>query len=175
MEDEGYDVALDDSGNIYTTGHISPPVDLDPGPGVDEYSEAGSFLSKFDPSGNYLFGRVWKAHCRGAAVDDFNNVFIVGGYSGPVDLDPGPGIDEHAGAGVFLSKFDSDGYFQWARTWDAWMDYSGNKVAVDYSGNACVTGMFENTVDFDPGPGVDEHTAYYWDAYLSKFPPDGNW
>jgi hypothetical protein len=31
-------------------------------------------------------------------------------------------------------------------------------------------------VDFDPGPGIDNHISNGGiDAFLSKIPPDGNW
>ena len=75
-----------------------------------------------------------------------------------------------------ISKFDSIGNFLWARTWGGinW-DY-GWSVATDSSDNAYVTGYFAETVDFDPGPGVDNHISNGDnDAFLSKFPPDGNW
>jgi hypothetical protein len=101
-----------------------------------------------------------------------------------VDFDPGPGEDNHTSNGspswdAFLSKFDPNGNFVWARTWggsDNWDGDEGYGVAADGSGNAFVTGYFNETVDFDPGPGVDNHTSNGgWDVFLSKFPPDGNW
>ena len=52
----------------------------------------------------------------------------------------------------------------------------GYAVAIDGSSNAYVTGHYNYIVDFDPGPGVDEHTYYgHDDIFLIKFPPDGNW
>jgi hypothetical protein len=40
-----------------------------------------------------------------------------------------------------------------------------------------VGGLFVDTVDFNPGPGVDEHTApgTNEDAFISRFPTDGQW
>src|ERR1051325_1182373 len=35
----------------------------------------------------------------------------------------------------------------------------GTKVVVDGAGNVYVTGYFQNTVDFDPGPGVTNLTS----------------
>jgi len=63
----------------------------------------------------------------------------------------------------------------WVRTWGSdYIDYTYDVVG-DPHGNFYVTGMFYNTVDLDPGDGVQEYTSMgYEDAFLSKFDPDGN-
>jgi hypothetical protein len=77
---------------------------------------------------------------------------------------------------IFLTKYDSGGNFVWARTWGGTGDDVGSQVAADGSGNAYVTGSFEETVDFDPGPGMDNHVSNgYCDIFLEKLPLDGNW
>ncbi|MCK4721614.1 SBBP repeat-containing protein [bacterium] len=136
------------------------------------------------------WGGIYRDGGYGVAADESGNIYVTGEFGGTVDFDPGPGIDEHSSNGdddIFLTKFDSYGTFQWARTWggpDYWdnlnnMDKDldkGSGVAVDGSGNVYVTGSFAGTVDFDPGPGIDKHSFNgSHDAFLSKFPPDGNW
>ena len=100
-----------------------------------------------------------------------------------VDFDPGDGIVEYISSGgrdSFLSKFTDSGELIWALAWggeDAgkWEDRALG-LALDNNGNCYVAGMFEGTSDFYPGPGIDEHTSNGGtDAYLAKFPPDGNW
>jgi hypothetical protein len=187
-DDKGYSVGIDGSGNAYVTGFFEGTVDFDPGPGVDNHTSTGGssdvFLSKFDSNGDFLWARTWgeSGYDKGysVAIDGSGNAFVTGYFfKGPADFDPGPGVDNHTSNGsrdVFLSKFDSNGDFLWARTWGgSGYDYVYS-VGIDGSGNAYVTGCFEETVDFDPGPGVDNHTSNgYYDAFLSKFPPDGNW
>ncbi len=187
--DLGHGVAVDGSGNAYVTGEFFGSVDFDPGSGVDNHTSYGGryvFLSKFDSSGTFIWARTW-AGCDyvytewslGVAVDGSGNAHVTGAFEGTVDFDPGSGVDYHTTNGhpdVFLSKFDSSGDFQWARTWGGSGIDNGRGVAVDGSGNVYVTGFFEGTVDFDPGSGVDNQTSNgFWDAFLSKFPPDGNW
>jgi hypothetical protein len=185
--DIGYGVSVDGSGNVYVTGVFYGSVDFDPGPGEDNHTSNGGcdvFLSKLDSSGNFLWARTWggssgQNYGNGVAVDVSGNAYVTGYFYGTVDFDPGPGVDNHTSNGwgdVFLSKFDSSGNFQWAKTWGG-IDYDDfGYVAVDGSGNAYVTGYFWGTVDFDPAAaGVDNHTSNgAWDIFLSKFDSSGN-
>jgi hypothetical protein len=188
-DDFGLSVATDGSGNVCVAGAVWGKVDFDPGPGVDNHPGHGqwdAFLSKFDPNGDYIWARTWGGWAweegYSVAIDNSGNPYVAGYFSeifgNPVDFDPGPGVDEHGSAGgdeAFLSKFDPDGNFVWARTWGGTYDDRGNSVAIDGSGNAYVAGQFAYVVDFDPGTGVDNHTSIgYVDAFLSKFDPNGN-
>jgi hypothetical protein len=167
--EEGSGVATDGSGNIYVTGFFEVIVDFDPVRDV--------FLNKFDSSGNLEWAHTWggegsDAGC-GVAADGSGNVYVTGYFSATVDFDPDGG-DPHTSiniADVFLSKFDSSGNFEWARTWG---DGCGYGVAADGSGNVYVAGFFWDIVDFDPGGG-DPHTSNgEWDIFLSKFDSSGN-
>ncbi len=182
--DRSYGVAVDDSGNVYVTGRFNNTVEFDPDGGDPHTSNGGSdvFLSKFDSSGNFEWARTWGGSewdCGyEVAADGAGNVFVTGEFRGTVDFDPDGDIDEHTSNGwpdVFLSKFDSSGNFEWARTWGgSWVDL-GFGVAVDGSGNVYVTGFFWYTVDFDPGGGWDYHTSNgQEDVFLSKFDSSGN-
>jgi hypothetical protein len=184
--DEGWSVAIDGSGNAYITGHFQDTVDFDPGGGLDNLTSNGDkdvFLSKLDPNGDFVWARAWGASewDRGCSValDGFWNVYITGHFEGTVDFDPGAGVDSHASNGhrdAYLSKFDSNGNLLWACTWGGPYQDWGMSVEINGSGNAYVGGVFDSTVDFDPGAGVDNHTSNgMCDAFLSKFPPDGNW
>jgi hypothetical protein len=184
--DWGEGVAVDGSGNVYVTGYFTGTADFDPGPGVDNHTSNGSyevFLSKFDSSGNFLWAKTWGGadweEGYGVVVDGPGSVYVTGYFFYTVDFDPGSGLDNHTSNGyhdVFLSKFDSSGNFLWAKTWGGSDDDLGFCVAVDGSGNACVTGCFQGTIDFDPdATGVDNHTSNGdYDAFLSKFDSLGN-
>ncbi len=68
----------------------------------------------------------------------------------------------------------------WVRTWGGDEYDKCNDAAVDPDGNIWVTGDFMRTVDFDPGPGEEIHsatTSSHCDAFISKFGPMGglNW
>jgi len=188
--DLGYGVAVDGSGNVYVTGIFSETVDFDPGPGVDNHitiDDYDIFLSKFDWSGNFLWARTWGGQPqpgddydtgRGVAVDGSGNVYVTGWFQTTADFDPGPGEDYHTSSGwwdAFLSRFDSSGNFVWAKTWGAEWGEEGHGVALDESGSIYVAGIFDLTVDFDPGPGVDNHTSSgVEEIFLSRFDSSGN-
>jgi len=182
LEDYGYGVASDGSGNVYVTGYFRVTVDFDPGPGIDNHisvEDGDVFLSRFDSSGNFLWAKTWGGsdwdNGHGVAADGSGNVYVTGGFWDTVDFDPGPSVDNHTSIGyidVFLSRFDSSGNFLWSKTWGGSGAEGGRGVAVNGSGIVYVIGYFTLTVDFDPGPGVDNHTSNGdFDVFLSKFEP----
>jgi gliding motility-associated-like protein len=67
--------------------------------------------------------------------------------------------------------------FQWAKQFGSSMPDDtnfdiGKTIAVDAQGNVYSAGIFFNTVDFDPGPGV--YNLINGGIYISKLSPDGN-
>jgi hypothetical protein len=185
-EDQAWSVAIDTSGNACVTGKFRDTVDFDPGSGVDDYTSNGSwdvYLTKFDSGGDFIWARTWggadEERAWSVAMDAFGNAHVAGSFRGTLDFDSGSGLDNHTSIGqedAYLSKLDSNGNFVWARTWGGADFDDARSVAIDASGNAYVTGDFYDTVDFDPGSGVDNHTSSGgFDVFLSRFPPDGNW
>jgi hypothetical protein len=185
-EDTAYCVAIDGSGNIYVGGYFSSTsVDFDPGPGTNilyHHYWYDAFLSKFDANGDHIWARGWGGDlgvfANSVAVDDSGGVYTTGKFLETVDFDPGPGVLEYESNGLedsYLSKIDFNGDFQWAYSWGADSYDRGYSIAVDCLSNIYCTGMFTNTVDFDPGPGVDEHTAINESAYMSRFDSNGDY
>lgn len=180
--DEGFGLAIDPAGAVYVTGWFQDEADFDPGPDVDWHASCGSldcFLSKFDADGNYQWALTWGSYywdqAQSVAADASGNVYVTGFFAGEMDMDPGAGIDIHsriASNDVFLSKFDSYGNYQWGLTWDG---EKGLSVATDSQGAVYVSGIFNRTIDFNPGVGTDLHAAAgaYNDAFLSKFDQGG--
>jgi len=192
-DDGGSSIAIDSAGNVYITGFFSGTVDFDPGTGVDNHTSNGNwdiYLCKFDAGGNFLLARTWGSNSmdRGAgiAIDRWNNVYVVGPFQGTADFDPGPGVDNHtSNAGTmnnpFISKFDANGNFKWARTWGtANCGSEAYSCAVDKFGNVYAVGDFCETlgvpVDFDPGNSVDNHFCNgAFDAWIVKYDSLGNY
>ena len=119
--DEGWDIATDDSGNVYVTGFFQSPFTVF---GVDTiFNHSGAydvFLTKYDSTGNVLWtksagGANSDLSC-GVATDDSGNVFIAGYFQsdsitfGSVTLN-NPG----GGCTIFIVKYDPAGNVMWAK------------------------------------------------------------
>ncbi|MGV9014089.1 MAG: hypothetical protein ACOH13_15965 [Flavobacteriales bacterium] len=110
-------------------------------------------------------------------VDMDGNVLVAGYFEGTVDLDPGPGIEMHTSVGesdVYVQKLASDGSLLWAVNFGGSSSDYATGINTDLQGNVYVTGVFNDQVDLDPGPGVTELvSAGGYDIFLAKFGPDG--
>jgi hypothetical protein len=160
-------IAVDDSGNVYTTGIFDGPTDFDPGTGVLTLTpgltfSSDIFVSKLDSTGALVWARQLGGNAfeggYGIALDDNGNIFTTGFFNGTVDFDPGPGI-YNLTAPVnetvsYLSKLGASGDFVWAKQPGGRTGYS---IAADHSGNVYVSGEELN----------DSIT-------INKFSPSGN-
>jgi len=202
----GDGIAIDDLGNIYIAGLLSGPTDLDPGPGEDIHEPVAipdAYLAKFDSDGIYQWGHHWGGDlmggsyyyekANGVAVDSLGGVYVCGNFRGTCDFDPGPDVfeaesngGEMGGFDAYVTKFNSSGEFEWARTWgsdypgdgiDTWVGETAWGVAVDSADNIYLTTGFLGTVDFDPGPEIDERTSTeeYGDVAILKWTSDGDY
>ena len=182
--DNAQAIAIDGMGDIYVAGYFGATVDFDPGSGTDEHMSVGdddAYLSKFDSSGNLLWVRTWGGvandHAEDIAIDSMGDVYVVGSFQDTADFDPDSDVYNLTPVGsydVFVTKFDSTGDFQWARSWGGSMADDCTGVVVDSSDNVWTVGTFRDTVDFDPGAGTDDHTAVgNPDIFLSELDSSG--
>lgn len=184
-QDESYSLALDASGNVYTTGYFNGTVDFDPGAGTATRTAAGSadiFVSKLNTSGTYVwaksFGGASDDMGQSITVDGSGNVYTVGKFQGTVDFDPGAGTVNRTSAGntdLFTLKLDASGNYLWAHGMGDTGYDQGKVVTVDGSGNVYTTGIFSGTVDFDPGAGTfNLSSSGGTDMYIAKYSAAGN-
>ncbi len=183
------DIAFDANQNIYVTGQAWGTADFDPGPGVAEYvskGDADCCIIKFDQYGNFQWGVGWggadRDSCTSVDVDPSGNVYLTGYFKQTVDFDPTGTVEEYSTPqdyGAFLCKYDSDGNYLWTKVWgnngNPEVRAAGQHVAVSGTSAIYVTGYYEGTVDFDPGPGTESYTSIQYgnDLFLSKFNADG--
>ncbi len=183
--DFGESIAVDASGNVYTTGFFQGTVDFDPGPGAQvltSQDERDIFISKLDASGNF----VWAKRIGGAsydigysiAVDASGNVYTAGFFQGTVDFDPGVNFHNLISAGmtdVFIYKLDAAGNFVWAKQLGGSGSEWTHSLVIDASANVYLAGYFEGTVDFDGGTGTYNLTsAGGFDIFVAKLNYWGN-
>lgn len=114
LDDVGYRIALDQSGNIYVTGRFEVTADFDPSIGQTNLSSNGGqdvFTAKYNATGaiNWAkkLGGPNNDYGLALAVDAFQNVFTGGTFSGTVDFDPDLGITNATSFGAddaFIQK-----------------------------------------------------------------------
>ncbi len=183
--DWGYSITIDGSSNLYTTGNFTGTVDFDPGTDLHYLTSAGSFdvfIQKLDSNGNFVWAkRVGGIHFDegySITIDGNSNVFTTGIFQGTVDFDPNIEVQNLTSEGmfdIFIQKLNSDGNYLWAKQMGGSdIDY-GRSIITDASGDVYITGNFRDTVDFDPGVGVQILTsAGIDDTFIQKLDSDGN-
>jgi len=186
--DKGYGVEIDEAGLIHTVGYFQSTCDFDPSLGTDildsENQPGGydAFLSKTNVDGSYYWARNWGDGLFqigiDARTDESDNVYVGGWFWGLTDFDPGSGVawEESDCKDGFLSKFDTDGEFQWVRVWVGTGCDDMLSMEMSDSGAIDLVGNFTETMDFDPGPGLDEKTsAGDEDIFITRYDQDGNY
>jgi hypothetical protein len=163
--EEAYDIVVDGSGNIYTTGYFENTCDFDPGVGTFTLIGTGAsteaFISKLDATGNFVWAKQYSGNgndeCFSITTDGMNNIYTTGYFEGSCDFDPGVGTFTLASAGqsdIFISNLDASGNFVFADRIGAGLSDHGNSVQVDAVGNVYTAGEFiGNGIDFDTGVG----------------------
>ncbi|WMX15899.1 SBBP repeat-containing protein [Aureispira sp. CCB-E] len=182
--DEAISMVLDDLGNVYITGHFHGTVDFDPNGGV--YNLTGSnpaFVQKLDSNGNFLWVKSMGSFLgtnegKSITLDDLGNVYITGHFQGTVDFDPNGGVYNLSSVGstdIFIQKLDNAGNFLWARSMGGNTTDYGYSIAVDNIGGVYTSGLFRETVDFDPGVGIyNLISTGDWDVFVQKLDSNGN-
>ena len=111
-------------------------------------------------------------------VDDSGNSYILGFYSGTLDLDPGPVVVNVTTVGssdVYLVKLNSNGQFIWGKSYGSTGADEGSTLCLDQQGFLYITGFFLTTIDFSGGAGTLFLNSFGdFDAFLLKLDTAGN-
>lgn len=178
------DMVLDAGGNIFLTGNFQNSVYFDPGTNLHILTSVGDddiFISRTSTSGQVLWakriGGPGKDHASSMAMDKEGNLILTGSFHGTADFDPSPNVfplSAGAAGDAYITKLDENGEFLWAIkvTGDGFNEI--RSVKTDASNNIFVTGLFEETADFDPTDGVATHASKgLEDIFLAKYSPEG--
>lgn len=186
--DQSNSVAVDKSGNVYTTGFFTGKSDFNPDTKDTFYltSNGGTdiYISKLDANGKF----VWAVNI-GESSDDAGNsinldasgyVCVTGFFQGKPDFDPGTSTTALTSAGgkdIFVCKFDVSGNFVWAAQMGGKDDDAGNGIDLDASGNIYTTGYFNSKADFNPSPkdSLMLSSAGKMDIFVSRLDGKGNY
>lgn len=117
------------------------------------------------------------AEVRDIEVDLSGNVYVIGGFRGNYDFDPGPGTNIITGVwnDIFIQKYTSAGSLIWTKTIHGTSNNVPYELELDVSGNLYIVGQFGTTVDFDPGAGTTSVTSVGdLDGFVLKLSSSGN-
>jgi len=179
LNDKGFSVSADRSGNVYITGRFdSPTIDFGGGPIVNNLNTY-IFIAKYDGEGNHLWSKGFAGGIYSfdsglsLSVASSSNVYMTG-YSDIPTIDFGGGPLKLSGNNdVFLVKFDSSGNHLWSKVFGGSFDDGGDSIFIDNSDKVYITGRFNSyTIDF--GGGALTNTSEDGDIFLAIFDSDGN-
>jgi hypothetical protein len=164
--------AVDSGGDVIIAGDFSGSLNLGGATFMGEAGELNLFVTKFDPSGAYLWGEGFaggEAFASRLAVDPSGNVFVTGLLYGSVDFGGAKPLTS-AGGAVLLASFDAGGNYRWARSFGGSLDppSDGAGIALTPSCHVVIAGQFKGTLDFG---GTPLASAGGGDAFVAKFSP----
>jgi len=177
-------MAVDDDGNVYTTGYFTDTSDLDPTEGESNLVANGFydiFIQKVDTEGNLVwalgFGADFFDLGTGIEVDSDGFVYVTGVFEQTVDFDPSDNTFELTSSGgqdIFVLKLSPEGDFVWAKTMGSPGYEEAVSIGSDANGNVFVSGYFSETGDYNPGEDVFELTSNGGqDAFVVKLDQNG--
>ena len=111
-------------------------------------------------------------------IDSNKSVIIAGDFRGTADFDDGAGVFNMTSNGdqdLFITEYDSSGNFHWAKHIGGIQGDQVREMKLDKLGNIVIMGMYQGTVDMDPGPGTVNATSVGSDAFVIKLDNNGNY
>ncbi|HSW85581.1 MAG TPA: hypothetical protein VLF79_03170 [Candidatus Saccharimonadales bacterium] len=181
-------LAIDTQNNIYIAGVFNGQVVFDGLGGSDSKTGSGSFLTKIDAAGSYVYTKTSDASggsVDGASVttDTQGNIFVTGAFANTVVFDGPGGSDTRSSPNNdgYLTKYNADGSYGFTKIFFDQIGFGNNSlplgVDTDIQGNVYLTGLFRGTVTFDGAGGNDSQTDAGGNesAFLTRFNANGTY
>lgn len=185
-DDSGYAVGVDAAGRVFTVGGFEGRhVDLDPTWTGAEFTSAGKediFLTVLERDSSWRwstrFGGPGEDRVTDLVVTPGGAFYMTGRFANTADFDhfgAGGEIASKGEADIFLVKYNGVQSFAWANGFGGARSDVGAGLSRDLLGNVTILASFEQTVDFDPGPGVAMLTSTGQDDLaVAQYAPDGS-
>jgi hypothetical protein len=184
-------IDLDNENNIYLTGTFRNIADFDASDESYLLTSNGFediFLLKLNTDGEFVyckqFGGLGNESCNGIDLDEYQNVYLTGGFAGDVDFDPTDGafiLSPTYDQASFILKLGADGDFIFAKKLESLSPDSPYinpfLIKIDNFGDIHLLGEYRDSIDLDPS----EETAMLFDSepfnlnpFIAKYDGDGN-
>ncbi len=168
---------------LYLLGTYKGDIDFDPSDGLDikqgDIDKDKTFLLKLTDTGSYIKTTILETNSpTSITINDKDSLYVTGSFNGRVnfnfDYTGNVFTSVNNSSDIFISKFKTDMSYLWTKTigsddWDG-----AESIAVNSRGDIYIVGGFNNTVDFNPTDGIDEHTSNgNTDIFITKFNSSG--
>ncbi len=163
QEDWIHTIAFDSNNNSYMLGVFSDTLRLEINGFEQEFTAEGSrdiFIMKLNGSDQitdvFILTGEGSISPKKLTIDEKDNLYISGNFTGEIDFNPGPGTDNIVKNSFygFVTKLNKDEKYLWTLTLDA----NFIKVLTDEN-NFYITGTFDGEVDFNPGLPKDVYNS----------------
>ena len=143
-------------------------------------------LSHFAFSQNFEWAKSYGGNYyesgNSIVTDSSGNIYSIGVFTSIVDFNPH--VDStyfitstENTTDIFINKFNSSGKFQWAKKIGGHGYDEGTAITIDAEQNLYITGLFEDSADFDPS--ISEHilvsSEASRDAFVAKYNSQGDY
>jgi hypothetical protein len=183
--DYGYALAVGPENKLYISGRYSKTADFDPSANTVNVTSVNNsidaFVACYDSMGVYQWvnsiGDMSVDMALGVKVDKNSNVYVSGYFADSIKVNPS-GSEKLYALGqndAFVAKYDAVGNYIWANRIGADKEDNNIGLAIDGNCNVYVYGKFQDTIDFNPGIGVDTLIAVAGssDSYIVKYNANG--
>jgi hypothetical protein len=130
-----YSIDFDSNQNPVFVGGYTGTIDFDAGAGTNTLTtgsgtDINGYVCKYDAAGNHLFafkigyyttliGPSIEDRVKKVVIDNLNNIYVCGWYSGTTDFDPSAGTTNYTTISStfsdgFVAKYSNTGAFLWA-------------------------------------------------------------
>ncbi|RYE17066.1 MAG: T9SS type A sorting domain-containing protein [Sphingobacteriales bacterium] len=197
--EQGNDIATDDLGNSYITGHFVGHAFFDgnqftstgetfPGDPTVYYWNEDIFTAKFSPTGTNLWvesaGGTGYDQGLGIDIDNAGNSYITGFYAGAAvfggnevvvsNYDP---VYELFTDDIFIAKYNTVGNHEWVETAGGLGSEAGRDIETDNTGNSVITGYFNGEASFggtDITSTLDADSNNSNDIFAARYDSSGD-
>ncbi len=170
----GRGIAVDGSGNCYTTGLFYNTANF----GTHSISSSGSsdvYVAKLGSDNTWQ----WAVDCGGSqtdyvervSLDGIGNPYIVGSFKSVATF----GYSYLSSLGdydIFVAKLDQTGNWLWASQAGGVQKDYGYDISTDIAGNSYITGYFKDTAYFG---SCNITSSGLYDVCVAKLGDDGTW
>jgi len=147
---QGHMVATDASGNVFVCGEFEGTITF----GTQTYTSSGMmdiFLVQYNSSGTVQWsvkgGSTGADEANSLKTDPTGNAYLIGNFESVLYFGA-QNLISTGSKDIYVAKFSTFGGMTWLVRAGGIMEDDGRGLAVDNSGNVCITGWFQQVANF---------------------------